>query len=103
MWLLAMVLAAVCIETAAADSIIPPEVSEAVPPEAAQMMEEIGDAPEQSLWQGLRKLWTAARDYGAQALHQRLSGAVVLLGVGDKWMSTAIQWTYELFCRVVGF
>ena len=38
-WLLAMVLAAVCIETAAADSIIPPEVSEAVPPEAAQMME----------------------------------------------------------------
>lgn len=81
MWLLAMVLVAVCIETAAADSIIPPEVSEAVPPEAAQMMEEIGDAPEQSLWQGLRKLWTAARDYGAQALHQRLSGAVVLLGV----------------------
>ena len=81
MWLLAMVLAAVCIETAAADSIIPPEVSEAVPPEAAQMMEEIGDAPEQSLWQGLRKLWTAARDYAAQALHQRLSGAVVLLGV----------------------
>ena len=45
MWLLAMVLAAVCIETAAADSIIPPEVSEAVPPEAAQVMEEIGDAP----------------------------------------------------------
>ena len=29
--------------------------------------------------------------------------AVVLLGVGDKWMSAAIQWTYELFCRVVGF
>ena len=81
MWLLAMVLAAVCIETAAADSIIPPDVSEAVPPEAAQMMEEIGDAPQQSLWQGLRKLWTAARDYAAQALHQRLSGAVVLLGV----------------------
>ena len=29
--------------------------------------------------------------------------AVVLLGVGDRWMSAAIQWTYELFCRVVGF
>lgn len=29
--------------------------------------------------------------------------AVVLLGVGDKWMSAAIQWAYELFCRVVGF
>ena len=29
--------------------------------------------------------------------------AMVLLGVGDKWMSAAIQWTYELFCRVVGF
>ena len=29
--------------------------------------------------------------------------AVVLLGVGDKWMSADIQWTYELFCRVVGF
>ena len=27
----------------------------------------------------------------------------LLLGVGDKWMSAAIQWTYELFCRVVGF
>ena len=32
-----------------------------------------------------------------------LLGAVVLLGVGDKGMSAAIQWTYELFCRVVGF
>ena len=29
--------------------------------------------------------------------------AEVLLGVGDRWMSAAIQWTYELFCRVVGF
>ena len=81
MWLLAVVLAAVCIERAAADSLIPAEVSEAVPPEAAQLMADVGDAPEQSLWQGLRGLWTAAQDYVAQALHQRLSGAVVLLGV----------------------
>ena len=81
MWLLAMVLAALCIERAAADSLIPAEVSEAVPPEAAQLMADVGDAPEQSLWQGLRGLWTAAQDYVAQALHQRLSGAVVLLGV----------------------
>ena len=63
------------------DSLIPAEVSEAVPPEAAQLMADVGDAPEQSLWQGLRGLWTAAQDYVAQALHQRLSGAVVLLGV----------------------
>lgn len=81
MWLLAVVLAALCIERAAADSLIPAEVSEAVPPEAAQLMADVGDAPEQSLWQGLRGLWTAAQDYVAQALHQRLSGAVVLLGV----------------------
>lgn len=80
-WLLAAVLAALCIETAAADSLIPPEVSEAVPPEAAQLMEDVGEEPEQSLWQGLRGLWTAAQDYAAQALHQRLSGAVILLGV----------------------
>lgn len=80
-WLLAVVLAALCIERAAADSLIPAEVSEAVPPEAAQLMADVGDAPEQSLWQGLRGLWTAAQDYVAQALHQRLSGAVVLLGV----------------------
>ena len=81
MWLLAVVLAALCVERAAADSLIPAEVSEAVPPEAAQLMADVGDAPEQSLWQGLRGLWTAAQDYVAQALHQRLSGAVVLLGV----------------------
>ena len=37
-WLLAVVLAALCIERAAADSLIPAEVSEAVPPEAAQLM-----------------------------------------------------------------
>ena len=80
-WLLAVVLAALCVERAAADSLIPAEVSEAVPPEAAQLMADVGDAPEQSLWQGLRGLWTAAQDYVAQALHQRLSGAVVLLGV----------------------
>lgn len=80
-WLLAVVLVALCIERAAADSLIPAEVSEAVPPEAAQLMADVGDAPEQSLWQGLRRLWTAAQDYVAQTLHQRLSGAVVLLGV----------------------
>ena len=84
MWLLAVVLAALCIERAAADSLIPAEVSEAVPPEAAQLMADVGDAPEQSLWQGLRGLWTAAQDYVAQALHQRLSGAVVLLHSTSK-------------------
>lgn len=103
MWLLAMVLAAMCIETAAADSIIPPEVSQAVPPEAAQMMEEIGDAPEQSLWQGLRKLWTAARDYAAQALHQRLSGAVVLLcSVAESFFAAAEQPSVPRYVAMAG-
>ena len=47
------------------------------------------------------------RAYNTMLRYERygmlLLWAVVLLGVGDKWMSAAIQWTYELFCRVVGF
>ena len=38
-----------------------------------------------------------------RGLYTTVGYLVVLLGVGDKWMSAAIQWTYELFCRVVGF
>lgn len=79
--LLAALLAAGCIDGAAAETMIPSEVTEAVPPEAAELVGDIGDAPEQSLWQGLRGLWTAAQEYVASALHQQLSGAVVLLGV----------------------
>ena len=47
------------------------------------------------------------RAYNTMLRYERygmlLLWAVVLLGVGDRWMSAAIQWTYELFCRVVGF
>ena len=47
------------------------------------------------------------RTYNTMLRYERygmlLLWAVVLLGVGDRWMSPAIQWTYELFCRVVGF
>ena len=47
------------------------------------------------------------RTYNTMLRYERygmlLLWAVVLLGVGDRWMSAAIQWTYELFCRVVGF
>lgn len=28
--------------------------------------------------------------------------ALVLLGVGDRWMSAAIGWVYALFCHIVG-
>lgn len=74
-------LAVFCVDTAAAQALIPSEVTRAVPPEASALIEEVGDAPETSLWQGLRRLWTAGRSYVAQTLEQRLSGAAVVLGV----------------------
>lgn len=60
---------------------VPETVTEAVPPEAAALLPELGDAPEETLWQGLHTLWSEAVTYVQTALRQRVSGAAVLLGV----------------------
>lgn len=47
------------------------------------------------------------RAYNAMLRYERYGmialWALVLLGVGDRWMGAAIGWVYALFCYIVGF
>ena len=78
---LGLLLALLCLEGAWAVE-LPEAVTEAVPPEAAELLPEIeGDAAQETLWQGLGGLWQAACGYVRTALRAQASGAAVLLGI----------------------
>ena len=79
-WLTA-VLAALCLTTAWGTE-LPRDVTEAVPPEAAELLQDVGDtADHETLWTGLGELWRSACGYVRTALESRISGAAVLLGI----------------------
>ena len=79
-WLTA-VLAALCLTTAWGTE-LPRDVTEAVPPEAAELLQNVGDtADHETLWTGLGELWRSACVYVRTALESRISGAAVLLGI----------------------
>ncbi len=77
----AVLLTLLCV-TASWGAELPAAVTDAVPPEAAELLEDIGDTAEhETLWTGLGELWRAACGYVRTALESRVSGAAVLLGV----------------------
>ena len=83
-----LVLAAVllCVEIGyGAEIEIPAEVRDAVPPEAAVLLDGAdgadGAAQEGTLWTGIGRLWRSACAYVRTALESQASGAAVLLGI----------------------
>ena len=61
---------------------IPAEVTDAVPPEAAALLDGAdGAAQEGTLWTGIGRLWRSACAYVRTALESQASGAAVLLGI----------------------
>ena len=80
-----LVLAAVllCVEIGyGAEIEIPAEVTDAVPPEAAALLDGAdGAAQEGTLWTGIGRLWRSACAYVRTALESQASGAAVLLGI----------------------
>ena len=80
-----LVLAAVllCVEIGyGAEIEIPAEVTDAVPPEAAVLLDGAdGAAQEGTLWTGIGRLWRSACAYVRTALESQTSGAAVLLGI----------------------
>ena len=80
-----LVLAAVllCVEIGyGAEIEIPAEVRDAVPPEAAALLDGADDtAQEGTLWTGIGRLWRSACAYVRTALESQASGAAVLLGI----------------------
>ena len=80
-----LVLAAVllCVEIGyGAEIEIPAEVRDAVPPEAAALLDGAdGAAQEGTLWTGIGRLWRSACAYVRTALESQASGAAVLLGI----------------------
>ena len=68
--------------TAAWGAEIPQSVTDAVPPEAAGLLQDVGNtADHETLWAGLSDLWHSACAYVRTALESRVSGAAVLLGI----------------------
>ena len=85
-WLTA-VLAALCLTTAWGTE-LPRDVTEAVPPEAAELLQDVGDtADHETLWTGLGELWRSACGYVRTALESRISGTAVLppRGATYRW------------------
>ena len=61
---------------------LPDSVTDAVPPEAADLLPEMDtSASHETLWQGLGDLWHSACAYVRTALETQASGAALLLGV----------------------
>lgn len=61
---------------------VPEELWQAVPSEAAELLEGMEDPTRQeTLWQGLERLWHSGCDYVKEAARQQMSGAAVLLAV----------------------
>ena len=61
---------------------LPDSVTDAVPPEAADILPEMDtSASHETLWQGLGDLWHSACAYVRTALETQASGAALLLGV----------------------
>lgn len=60
---------------------LPSDITEAVPPEAAELLPETDGAAHETLWQGLGDLWRSACSYVGTALQSQASGAALLLGI----------------------
>lgn len=72
--------AALCLKTVWAA--VPEDVLDAVPSEAAELLGDLENTGgQETLWQGLERLWHSACDYAKQSLRQQVSGAAALLGV----------------------
>ena len=80
---LALAAVLLCVEMVhGAEVEIPAEVTNAVPPEAAALLDSAGDtAQEGTLWTGIGQLWRGACAYVRTALESQASGAAVLLGI----------------------
>ena len=80
---LALAAVLLCVEIGyGAEIEIPAEVTDAVPPEAAALLDGAdGAAQEGTLWTGIGRLWRSACAYVRTALESQASGAAVLLGI----------------------
>ena len=80
---LALAAVLLCVEIGCGAEIeIPAEVTDAVPPEAAALLDGAdGAAQEGTLWTGIGRLWRSACAYVRTALESQASGAAVLLGI----------------------
>ena len=84
--------------TAAWGAEIPQSVTDAVPPEAAGLLQDVGNtADHETLWAGLSDLWHSACAYVRTALESRVSGAAVLPCAKRRLNPSSGSWKDSIF------
>lgn len=69
-WAAAALLALLTVQAQA--TVIPEDVTDALPPQAAERLEGLEGTPDHTTWaEGLRHLWDEARQYAADALRSK--------------------------------
>ena len=106
-WAAAALLALLTVQAQA--TVIPEDVTDALPPQAAERLEGLEGTPDHTTWaEGLRHLWDEARQYAADALRSKASGAALLLsvvllcGVAEGFYAAADQPSVPQFIPVAG-